>query len=286
MELGDRVTNYCQHNYQDQLGTCNLTISQAGCFITSLGILADISPPDVNNLLQDNGGYASGCNVISDVAAQLLGIEYDGKTYDDPHSVCIAETADYTSKGYPQHFFVWLGNGNIIDPLIGFETTNNYNIKSFRLFKPKIESEQPMPDPYADPAWFERHKENVRNLYRTILIREPESEATVENYARSNSDINEIEKSFRIGASKELTNRLKTCLAVKPTVCPKPVVCENCQPFKDQVSQYTTELNKVQTERDKAEKELNTCLSDKEHLQRIGLIKSMSKWEHFLAIFS
>jgi len=92
-----------------------------------------MTPPEVNNLLRDNGGYSNGCLVNSDRAAELLGIEYNGKTTDYQTSVCIAETGDWGG----QHFFVWLGNGHIIDPLIGYETTNNYNIKSFRLFKPK-----------------------------------------------------------------------------------------------------------------------------------------------------
>ncbi len=74
-------------------------------------------------------------------------------------------------------------------------------------------------DPYSDPVWYAAHCENVRNLYRTWLLREPESQAAVDNWAHFNSDINVVEKQFKIDAVPELTSRLKTC---QDKTCPTP----------------------------------------------------------------
>lgn len=137
------MTPYKQTDYSDKLGTCDVTIATDGCFCTSLAMMVDKTPPEVNNLLKDNLGYVDGCLVSSPNAAIILNLDYFGTGYTSPDFPCIAETNDYKSKGYPQHFFVWLGNGMIIDPLIGYETVNNYNIKSYRLFKTKGE---PMPE--------------------------------------------------------------------------------------------------------------------------------------------
>lgn len=121
----------------NKLGTCSVTIKTDGCFISSLGMLCGKNPDEVNDILRDNGGYSSGCLVNSVKAAEFLELEYNGKTTAYQNSVCIAETLDYGG----QHFFVWLGNGEIIDPLIypARITNNNYKITSYRLFKAKGE---------------------------------------------------------------------------------------------------------------------------------------------------
>jgi len=147
-----------------KLGKCNDTIGQSGCYITALGILADKTPPEVNQILKDNGGYTNGCLVNAARAAELLGLEYNGITKEYQNEVCIAETDHYKSSGVPQHFFVWLGRASrIIDTLTGLEMDNPYHIVSFRLFKPK---EVTMTDE-------QKHREAVEWAFRSIYMKEP-----------------------------------------------------------------------------------------------------------------
>lgn len=122
-----------------KLGTCSVTIGGYGCFITCLAMMCDKRPDEVNQLLKDNGGYVEGCMVDSETSADILNLNYSGKTTEWQNSLCIAETNDY-APNYPQHFVLWLGDGHIVDPLIGYVTANNYNISNFRFFKPKGET--------------------------------------------------------------------------------------------------------------------------------------------------
>jgi hypothetical protein len=130
---------YKQTDFSDQLGTCNTTIKRAGCFVTSLAMISGKTPPEVNNLLRDNGGFKNGCNMISDKAAEILGLEYNGKssTLPEGYDPVIAETNYYKNSGTPQHFFV-ISGGKRYDPL---GKNINYPIVSYRLFKKK-ESEE------------------------------------------------------------------------------------------------------------------------------------------------
>jgi len=52
-----------------KLGTCGLTICQAGCAMSSVAMMLDTKgyktdPLQLNNWLASNGGYASGCDII------------------------------------------------------------------------------------------------------------------------------------------------------------------------------------------------------------------------------
>jgi len=131
------MKEFCQKNYNDKIGTCNVTIRSHGCFLVSLCMLADIDPRQANKILREQGGYSNGCLIRSERAAELLNLNYGGRTRQKQNSVCIAETDHFKKIGIPQHFFVWLGNGRIIDPLTGQEKNNPYKIVSYRLFKPK-----------------------------------------------------------------------------------------------------------------------------------------------------
>jgi hypothetical protein len=122
-----------------KLGTCSKdTIGSSGCFVTSLGMLADITPDVANKMIMDGGGYVDGCNIGDPYKiAEILGLNYEGKTTEYQNDTCIAETNHYAASGVPQHFFIWLGNGRIVDSLTGVESENKYKIVSFRLFRPK-----------------------------------------------------------------------------------------------------------------------------------------------------
>lgn len=124
----------------DQLGTCpDATIGKDGCFITCLAMMDDTTPPIVNEQLTRQAGYIDGCLVSQQAAAAILGLVYSGKVTSRPSQdlfPCIAETNYWSEKGVPQHFFIDLGNGRILDPLDKKEKDNIYALKtvSYRLF--------------------------------------------------------------------------------------------------------------------------------------------------------
>lgn len=127
----------------NRLGTCSDTIFQSGCVITSLAMLANTTPDEVNELFIKKKGYTDGCIVIWTQAAKLLDLKYSPVTSKAVFYPCIAETDFYAKRGVPQHFFVLLEDGTILDPLdrSGSKPKKNiYPIKNFR----NITKEQPM----------------------------------------------------------------------------------------------------------------------------------------------
>ena len=132
------MKNYSQKWYSDKLGTCNVTIKSHGCFISCLSMLLEIEPPAVNRTLTKNGGYANGCNLLSEKACGILGLDYSGRTTKDPGTMCIAETNYYANKGIPQHFFVY-HKGDMVDPLSQSPEWRDciYPIVSYRLISNK-----------------------------------------------------------------------------------------------------------------------------------------------------
>lgn len=113
------------------LGTSKETIGSAGCVVTSLAMLAGMKPYQVNMRLRDYGGFKSGNIVIWDQAAKLLALNYDGDRTRPLHFPTIAETHHF-EPNVPQHFFLVLENGRIVDPLDGKEKENPYEIVSYR----------------------------------------------------------------------------------------------------------------------------------------------------------
>lgn len=118
-----------------RIGKTRWTLGQQGCFITCLAMLEEITPDKMLKLLIKGGGLNSRGELLDYQAAALLNRSYKYTTV-DPKRVCIAETHDYRRSGYPQHFFIWLGNGEIVDSLDGIRQPNKYSIASFRLFDP------------------------------------------------------------------------------------------------------------------------------------------------------
>lgn len=117
-----------------KVGFGNQNCYSVGCFLCSLSMMAEIEPPKVNELLKEKGGY-SGNLIISEKAAEALGLEYNG-VYSNPVFPCIMETDHYKSKGVPQHFVVMTDEKHILDPLDYpvEEKKNPYHIVSYRLF--------------------------------------------------------------------------------------------------------------------------------------------------------
>jgi len=114
------------------------TIGQAGCYLCSPSMIAEIPPDKANELLKKNGGY-SGNLIKSAEAAEALGLEYGGKVYSNNKFPCVMETDHYKSQGVPQHFVVMTDASHILDPLDYpvEEKKNKYNIISYRLFNKK-----------------------------------------------------------------------------------------------------------------------------------------------------
>lgn len=134
-----------------QLGKCpGETIGKSGCLITCYAMLSGKLPPEVNSILTKQGGYQMGCLVIQNLACELLGLINGGKTKTPQVTPCIAET-NHFAPTVPQHFVIWLGDGQILDPLDGKKKTNPYKIVSYRNITTK--KEEPMPQlSYAEEA--------------------------------------------------------------------------------------------------------------------------------------
>lgn len=123
-----------------KLGNSNSTIGRYGCFLTSLAMLAEIPPDQANEKLKKEGAFSKDL-IISDKAADALGLEYSPparSAHFVPYYDCIAEV-DFnpaTAKK-EQHFVVYLTDGKIVDPwdLNPKPKKNPYNIISIRLFK-------------------------------------------------------------------------------------------------------------------------------------------------------
>jgi len=119
-----------------KVGFGNQTCYSVGCFLCSLSMIAEIEPPEANELLKKNGGY-SGNLIKSAEAGEALGLEYEGRIYKNPDYPCIIEV-DFipeTSKK-DQHFVVMTDPTHILDPLNYpvKEKKNPYPIVSYRLF--------------------------------------------------------------------------------------------------------------------------------------------------------
>ena len=116
-----------------KIGTTNLTMGSYGCYITSLAIITAVRPDLLLAYLNKNNAFDKTGALINQLAARLLQRSY--KRSITPEGLCIAETDSFKAKGYPQHFFVWLNDKQlIIDPLDGLTKTNKYHIVSYRIF--------------------------------------------------------------------------------------------------------------------------------------------------------
>jgi hypothetical protein len=116
------------------LGGCTDTIAQSGCVITCLAMLCGSTPDVINSTLIKENGYEYGCVVDWVPACKILGLEWSDDLSHPTHFPTIAWT-DHWKPKVPQHFFIDLGNGEIIDPLDGLKKKNPYNIKGYRNVK-------------------------------------------------------------------------------------------------------------------------------------------------------
>jgi len=132
------------------IGSTNLSMKLYGCFITSLSMIAEKPPDVVLGILNRNNAFNHEGLLLSEVAAKALGLDYGGYQAQPPNMDCIAETNHFYPT-VPQHFFVLLKSGKIIDPLDAATKKNPYKIVSYRLFSKKIK-EEPKVDVLITPT--------------------------------------------------------------------------------------------------------------------------------------
>lgn len=123
------------------LGTSSVTIGNYGCAITALGNMANKTPLEVNEILKRGGGFLQGSLVIWGTACNLLGLKWSGTTTTQPKLPCIAQVR---GSGFPMHFVIILGGGQIIDSYDGRTKKNPYLIVSYRAVSAP---NQPAPTP-------------------------------------------------------------------------------------------------------------------------------------------
>lgn len=116
------VKKFSQNDWRwrrTKLGNSWLTIGSHGCLITCLAMIAMKSPPEVNKILVQNNCFNQAGELYIPQACRALGLSYGGKTNNKQFWLAVAETNYYRGYGYPQHFFIWFGDGMIIDTIDG-----------------------------------------------------------------------------------------------------------------------------------------------------------------------
>jgi len=153
------MTKYLQTDPEwanEKLGYSQTTISANGCFVTCLGMLSDTQPNFVNNQLKNKNGFSGASQnlVISEKAAEILNLEYHGKSASKPSYDTIAEV--YVPKG--QHFIVVLADGTQIDPL----GKGTYKIKNYRLFRKVEEVKETLAEKYG--RWWKARRDEAKKF--------------------------------------------------------------------------------------------------------------------------
>jgi hypothetical protein len=99
------------------LGT-GVTLFSHGCFLVSIANLAKVDPVKLlGEAKRTPYGITKEGLLYPATVAKLADMVYIGKFKKKPVGTCVAVTDHYKNKGIPQHFFVLLENGLILDPL-------------------------------------------------------------------------------------------------------------------------------------------------------------------------
>ena len=154
-----------------KIGQTDLRLKTHGCYVIALSILVGKYPNVVLKKLNQNFCFDKDGKLLNEKAAKVLGFEeYRWLPPDTKLTEPItAETDHYVDKGIPQHFFIALPNGNIIDPLDGGIKPNPYKIISYRLFKKKDVFPARPPEPDIAPT--APATERLKELEREKILR-------------------------------------------------------------------------------------------------------------------
>ena len=133
------MKNYCQKTepWGSQKISGNIKMSQCGCLITSIACIDGRTPGKVLSILKANGAITDASLVLWEKAAKALGMNFDGFSNNPSPQTLIAQTDHYLFKYGFVHFFVYLNDGNIIDPLDGIKKPNPYRITRYAKFYPE-----------------------------------------------------------------------------------------------------------------------------------------------------
>lgn len=131
------MTPYDQRKYQNLfLGESGLTVAKYGCYSVCFSIIYDIPVEELIALFNAKGVYSKEGYIIHPKEVEALHLESYDVVASDPKSICMAEVDFNPDPDKDQHFVVWLGDGNIIDPWGGVKKKNQYKVYSWRVYKP------------------------------------------------------------------------------------------------------------------------------------------------------
>ncbi len=117
------------------LGDGKTTVASAGCYSCCLAMISGKSIEDTLTALKSGGAF-NGALLKHPQDALAVGFDSYESTTTDPKSLCIAEVDFNPDPDKDQHFVVWLGDGNIIDPWGGVKKKNPYKVYTYRIYKP------------------------------------------------------------------------------------------------------------------------------------------------------
>lgn len=149
------MISYRQRDYNQTLGFGATAIAQEGCFITVMARIVGKAPPEVNDILKNNGGYANKNWVNWFPSAQSLGLTIYRllETYDNTKVILYLKEKKRVCvivNGAPiggfEHMVEYLGGGQCFDPWTGtIVPTSNYPMpKKVVVFEPfRIETVKP-----------------------------------------------------------------------------------------------------------------------------------------------
>ena len=135
---------YSQRDFKwinEQIGNTPSTIGNYGCTITCIGMLAGITPSEVNKRLTDVGGYLNDLVRWTKIeeAIPWLEFEWRGYSYDntkvkeaiEKNGGCLVEVDFDGATATPgdRHWVLFTGDGKMQDPWTGtIEPTSKYKI--------------------------------------------------------------------------------------------------------------------------------------------------------------
>ena len=142
-------TPFSQRDYRwrwKRLGNSWSTIGGYGCYLTSLAMMVNKRPDEVNEILKKAGAFDRDL-IKQEEAAKALGLLFLGREYNinkEPKFSPTLKEVDMNRwiRGKQQHFVLRIIEGGrkaIIDPWTGTkQRIDYYNFVSYRLFKQKL----------------------------------------------------------------------------------------------------------------------------------------------------
>lgn len=161
-DLTKKMKKLRQRDYPNLfLGKTRSTVAKYGCYVVCHAIINDLSVSEVISIFNREGVFSRDLVKHPDDA---LALGYDSYRVSriDPRELCIAEVDFNPDPDKDQHFVVWLGNGEIIDPWDGKQKKNKYKVYSYRIynkFKTKEMTNKKREKDYSD---------NFRSIYESI----------------------------------------------------------------------------------------------------------------------